>query len=104
PDASRGRRRGRELEHLTGLLVGNGHGDRGAASSGRPSADEGRLVHLGIGNFARAHTLFATQRAGGWTVSAFTGRSARMADALNAQDGKYGLIVRSPEDDEVEII
>src|SRR5690625_7505673 len=27
-----------------------------------------------------------------------------MADALNAQDGKYGLIVRGPEDDEVEII
>ena len=76
----------------------------GAAPAGRPAADEGRLVHLGIGNFARAHTLFATQRAGGWTVSAFTGRSARMADALNAQDGKYGLIVRGPEDDEVEII
>src|SRR5690625_3153370 len=75
-----------------------------AASAGRPGADEGRLVHLGIGNFARAHTLFATQRAGGWTVSAFTGRSASMADALNAQGGDYGLIVRGPEDDEVEII
>lgn len=65
---------------------------------------EGRLVHLGIGNFARAHTLLATQRAGGWNVVAFTGRSAAMAEALTAQDGRYGLIVRGPEDDEVEVI
>ncbi|MGP5053276.1 mannitol dehydrogenase family protein [Brachybacterium alimentarium] len=67
-------------------------------------SDEGRLVHLGIGNFARAHTLVATQRAGGWSVSAFTGRTAAMADALNAQRGQYGLIVRGAEDDEVSIV
>ncbi|MEE1618480.1 mannitol dehydrogenase family protein [Brachybacterium sp. J153] len=66
--------------------------------------DEGRLVHLGIGNFARAHTLVATDRAGGWSVVAFTGRSAAMADALNAQGGKYGLIVRGAEGDEVGIV
>lgn len=65
---------------------------------------EGRLVHLGIGNFARAHTLVATQQAGGWDVAVFTGRSATMADALNAQDGKYGLVVRGPERDEVQVI
>ena len=40
--------------------------------------DEGRLVHLGIGNFARAHTLVATDRAGAWSVVAFTGGSAAM--------------------------
>ncbi|RCS64192.1 mannitol dehydrogenase family protein [Brachybacterium alimentarium] len=67
-------------------------------------SDEGRLVHLGIGNFARAHTLVATQRAGSWSVSAFTGRTAAMADALNAQSGQYGLIVRGAEDDEVSIV
>ncbi|MGP9683803.1 mannitol dehydrogenase family protein [Brachybacterium sp. AOP3-A1-3] len=67
-------------------------------------SDEGRLVHLGIGNFARAHTLVDTQHAGGWSVSAFTGRTAAMADALNAQKGQYGLIVRGAEDDEVSII
>ncbi|APX33434.1 mannitol-1-phosphate 5-dehydrogenase [Brachybacterium sp. P6-10-X1] len=67
-------------------------------------SDVGRLVHLGIGNFARAHTLVATQRAGGWSVSAFTGRTAAMADALNAQGGRYGLIVRGAEDDEVSIV
>ncbi|MGP9536593.1 mannitol dehydrogenase family protein [Brachybacterium sp. AOP43-C2-M15] len=67
-------------------------------------SDVGRLVHLGIGNFARAHTLVATQRAGGWSVVAFTGRSAAMADALNAQHGEYGLIVRGAEGDEVSLV
>ena len=67
-------------------------------------SDVGRLVHLGIGNFARAHTLHATAVAGGWSVVAFTGRSAGMADALNAQSGKYGLIVRGPEADEVSVL
>ncbi len=63
-----------------------------------------RLVHLGIGGFARAHTIPLTARAGGWSVVAFTGRSARMAEVLNAQDGAYGLIVRGPEGDEVAVI
>ena len=63
-----------------------------------------RLVHLGVGNFARAHTLVATQQAGGWEVAVFTGRSPAMAEALNSQSGKYGLVVRGPERDEVEII
>ncbi|HLQ80685.1 MAG TPA: mannitol dehydrogenase family protein [Brachybacterium sp.] len=67
-------------------------------------SDVGRLVHLGIGNFARAHTLHATEVAGGWSVVAFTGRSATMADALNAQGGRYGLIVRGAEGDEVSLV
>ena len=67
-------------------------------------SDVGRLVHLGIGNFARAHTLHATDVAGGWSVVAFTGRSAAMADALNSQGGRYGLIVRGAEKDEVSVI
>ena len=40
-------------------------------------SDVGRLVHLGIGNFARSHTLLSTDVAGGWSVVAFTGRPAR---------------------------
>ncbi len=47
-------------------------------------SDVGRLVHLGIGNFARAHTLQATAVAGGWSVVAFTGRSAAMAETPRA--------------------
>ncbi|WP_114853982.1 mannitol dehydrogenase family protein [Brachybacterium sp. YJGR34] len=67
-------------------------------------SDVGRLVHLGIGNFARAHTLLDTQIAGGWSVVAFTGRSADMAETLTAQRGRYGLIVRGPEADEVRVV
>lgn len=67
-------------------------------------SDVGRLVHLGIGNFARAHTLHNTEVAGGWSVVAFTGRSAAMADSLDAQGGRYGLIVRGAEKDEVSVV
>lgn len=63
-----------------------------------------RLVHLGIGNFARAHTLLYTAEAGGWEAAVFTGRGPRMAEALTAQDGRYGLVVRGPERDEARII
>lgn len=64
----------------------------------------GRVVHLGIGAFARAHPLVYTARAGGWRVTAFTGRSAGVAEALTAQGGRYGLIVRGPDGDDVEEI
>lgn len=64
-----------------------------------------RIVHLGLGAFARAHLLWYTQRAneaGGaeqWGVAAFTGRSAAAAETLARQDGRYTLLVRSPEGD-----
>lgn len=64
-----------------------------------------RIVHLGLGAFARAHLLWYTQGAnevGGaeqWGVAAFTGRSAAAAETLARQDGRYTLLVRSPEGD-----
>ncbi|MEZ0448002.1 mannitol dehydrogenase family protein [Cellulomonas sp. ICMP 17802] len=64
-----------------------------------------RIVHLGLGAFARAHLLWYTQRANEsatpeqWGVAAFTGRSAAAAEALARQDGRYTLLVRSPEGD-----
>ncbi|WP_421733923.1 mannitol dehydrogenase family protein [Cellulomonas sp.] len=64
-----------------------------------------RIVHLGLGAFARAHLLWYTQAAnevGGaeqWGVAAFTGRSAAAAEPLARQDGRYTLLVRSPEGD-----
>lgn len=63
-----------------------------------------RLVHLGIGAFSRAFTVPLTQAAGGWEVVAFTGRSPRIAEVLTAQDGRYGLVVRGPETDDVELV
>ena len=67
-----------------------------AAGHGRPAAPV-RIVHLGLGNFFRAHQAWYTDQApdaAEWGIAAFTGRSAAMADALNPQDGLYTLITR----------
>jgi fructuronate reductase len=62
-----------------------------------------RIVHLGLGNFFRAHQAWYTSvapDAGEWPIAAFTGRSPGAAEALNAQHGRYTLLVRGPERDE----
>jgi fructuronate reductase len=64
-----------------------------------------RLVHLGLGNFFRAHQAWYTERAGdGWGIAAFSGRSAALADALNAQDGLYTLVTRAGDGDRLDVI
>lgn len=66
-----------------------------------------RLVHLGLGNFFRAHQAWYAERApdgGGWGYAAFTGRSAGVVDALRGQDGLYTLVTRSPEGDRFELV
>lgn len=66
-----------------------------------------RIVHLGLGNFFRAHQAWYTSvaaDAGEWSIAAFTGRSPGAAAALNAQHGRYTLLVRGPERDEAQII
>jgi fructuronate reductase len=66
-----------------------------------------RIVHLGLGNFFRAHQAWYTATApdaGDWGIAAFTGRSATLADALAGQDGLYTLIVRAAEGDTCEVI
>lgn len=74
------------------------------AQIGRP-ADPVRIVHLGVGNFFRAHQAWYTHRAGdGWGIAAFTGRSAAMAEALAPQGGLYTLITRGAEGDSFEVI
>jgi fructuronate reductase len=72
-----------------------------------PAAAPVRMVHLGVGNFHRAHQAWYTAHspdAGEWGYAAFTGRSARMVDALAPQDGLYTLITRSAEGDTFELI
>ena len=57
-----------------------------AAGHGRPAAPV-RIVHLGLGNFFRAHQAWYTEHApdaADWGIAAFTGRRAAMADALSA--------------------
>ncbi|GGK97659.1 fructuronate reductase [Curtobacterium luteum] len=64
------------------------------------------IVHLGIGAFARAHLAWYTQRADGnrWGITAFTGRSPDVAEALSAQGCRYTLVTRAADGDTAEVI
>jgi fructuronate reductase len=65
-----------------------------------------RTVHLGLGGFFRAHQAWYTGAAPDaerWGIAAFTGRSRTLADELTGQDGRYTLIVRGPDRDEMSV-
>jgi fructuronate reductase len=58
------------------------------------------MVHLGLGNFFRAHQAWYTHRANAgrpleeqWGIAAFSGRSTDVVDAMKTQDGLYTLLV-----------
>jgi fructuronate reductase len=77
-----------------------------SAWRGRPRAPV-RMVHLGLGNFFRAHQAWYTEHAADaadWGYAAFTGRSPRLADALRAQDDAYTLITKAPDSDQFELV
>jgi fructuronate reductase len=83
---------------ITRLSRSSGHG--------RPAAPV-RIVHLGVGNFFRAHQAWYTEHApdaAEWGIAAFTGRSPAMADALRPQDGLYTLTTRGTDGDSYEVI
>ncbi len=64
-------------------------------------------MHLGIGNFHRAHQAWYTAHtpdAAQWGIAGFTGRRADMAEALGPQDGFYTLITRSADGDAFELV
>lgn len=71
-----------------------------------------RTVHLGVGNFFRAHQAWYTQRANDaagspddrWGIAAFTGRSAAIADELAPADGLYTLAVKGADGTSYETI
>jgi len=66
-----------------------------------------RIVHLGLGNFQRAHQAWYTEHAtdrADWGIAGFTVRSGGLAERLTAQDGLYSLIERGPEIDAVSVI
>ena len=72
-----------------------------------PPAPPVRIVHLGLGNFFRAHQAFYTALApdaAAWGIAAFTGRSTFLADALTRQDGLSTLITRAADGDTAQII
>lgn len=77
-----------------------------AGGLGRPAAPV-RILHVGIGNFFRAHQAWYTDKApdaAEWGIAAFTGRSASMANQLNPQDGLYTLITRAAGGDSFDVI
>jgi len=66
-----------------------------------------RHVHLGLGNFFRAHQAVYTDLApdaDGWGIAAFTGRSPDLADTMSSQDGLYTLITEAPEGNRFDVI
>jgi fructuronate reductase len=72
-----------------------------------PAAAPVRIVHLGIGNFHRAHQAWYTAHApdaAQWGIAGFTGRRADMAEAFGSQDGLYTLITRSADGDAFELV
>jgi fructuronate reductase len=76
------------------------------ATDGRQAAPV-RHVHLGVGNFFRAHAAWFTEHApdaGEWGIAAFTGRSPAIADSLGAQDGLYALLTLGPDGARAEVV
>jgi fructuronate reductase len=66
----------------------------------------GRIVHLGLGAFARAHSIHYTHlvnELGGerWGVTGFTGTKRLVADQLNARQNRYHLVTRHPDRDDI---
>lgn len=67
-----------------------------------PEGHDVGIVHLGLGNFARAHLLAYTDKAlaqqgGDWRVTGVSLRSTAVADQLTPQNGRYTLITRGRE-------
>jgi fructuronate reductase len=77
-----------------------------AAGQNRP-APPVRLLHLGLGNFFRAHQCWYTDHApdaAGWGYAAFSGRRGDVAERLTAQDGLYTLVTRAAAGDTFEVV
>ena len=77
-----------------------------ATAPGHPAAPV-RIVHVGVGNFFRAHQAWYTDRApdaDAWGIAAFTGRSPAVADALEPQDGLYTLVTRGADGDRFDVV
>jgi len=77
------------------------------AGLGLPAAAPVRQVHLGLGNFHRAHQAWYTAHApdaSEWGIAAFTGRRPDVAEQLGAQDALYTLITRSADGDTFDLV
>ncbi len=72
-----------------------------------PPAPPVRIVHLGLGNFLRAHQAWYTAHASdaaAWGIAGFTGRRPDTADDLRPQEGLYTLITRGADGDTFSVV
>ena len=72
-----------------------------------PEAPPVRMVHLGVGNFHRAHQAWYTANApdaADWGIAGFTVRRPDMAEQLAPQDCLYTLITRGASGDDFGVI
>jgi fructuronate reductase len=63
-----------------------------------------RILHLGVGNFFRAHVAAYTQACPGWQITGVSLRSAAVRDGLAAQDYRYTLVVKDAQGTELRPI
>ncbi|MEL6566192.1 MAG: mannitol dehydrogenase family protein [Pseudomonadota bacterium] len=64
----------------------------------------GRILHLGVGNFFRAHQAWYTQACPGWDVIGVSFRSSAIRDGLAAQGYQYSLVIKDAAGARVEKI
>ncbi|MPY55786.1 mannitol dehydrogenase family protein [Streptomyces spongiae] len=74
----------------------------------RRTVTETGIVHLGLGNFHRAHQAVYTASAldhadGPWGILGVASRSTAVADALREQDHRYSVVEISPEGSRVSV-
>lgn len=73
--------------------------ERLSRAHARPAAPV-RMLHLGPGDFHRAHQAWHTEHApdaGEWGYPDFAGRSSSLGDQLAAQGGVFTLLVRGAD-------
>ena len=63
-----------------------------------------RILHLGLGNFHRAHQAWHTTRAGGWQITGVVMGNRVLFDSLRRQGGAYHLGIRGAQGLHIERI
>ncbi len=64
----------------------------------------GRILHLGVGNFHRAHQAWYTQAARGWQITGVSLRSPALRDKLQGQGFDYTLALKDARGTRLERI
>lgn len=78
---------------------------------GRPALrpDAAGILHLGLGNFHRAHQAVYTAQAveahgGPWGIVGAASRSHRVTDPMRAQGGQYSVLTLAPDGPSAEVM